>query len=170
MLPQVISVEWNWTFSRGNCRRLTDLFRVLLTIKMRIPSILTRVSGSLSQDITPSDLSHPVAELMIRLKTSQLIMSGVGLQLWCKGTSPGTYIYIYRFLASLCIYTASGQCVKSLATSKIHCVCTITTQSTMREESGYIKGLRLTVYVQLTPSQPCVKSLVTSKGYIVYVQ
>ena len=93
-LPQVISVEWNWTFSRGNCRRLTDLFRVLLTIKMRIPSILTRVSGSLSQDISPSDLSHPVAELMIRLKTSQLIMSGVGLQLWCKGTSPGTYIYI----------------------------------------------------------------------------
>ena len=92
MLPQVISVEWN--FSRGNCRRLTDLFRVLLTIKMRIPSILTRVSGSLSQDITPSDLSHPVAKLMIRLKTSQLIMSVVGLQLWCKGTSAGTYIYI----------------------------------------------------------------------------
>ena len=112
--------------------------------------------------------SHASSRLMIRLNTNQIDMSVVGLQLWWKGTSPEAYIY--RSLASLCIYTTSGQCVKSLATSKIHCVFASTTQSTMREESGYIKGLRFTVYVQITPSQPCVKSLVTSKGYNVYVQ
>ena len=56
MLPQDISVNWNRTFSRGNCLRSTDLLRVLLTIRIRIPFILSRVPGSLSQDITPSEL------------------------------------------------------------------------------------------------------------------
>ena len=174
MLSHVISVEWNWTFSSGNCRKSTDLLRVLLTTRMRMTSIPSRWPPSHPDGLGVCRRTslHPISRKQSlnwwSLNTYQIDMSVVGLQLWWKGTSPEAYIY--RSLASLCIYTTSGQCEKSLATSKIHCVCTSTTQLTMREESGYIKGLGFTVYVQITPSQPCVKSLVTSKGYIVYVQ
>ena len=138
MLSHVISVEWNWTFSSGNCRKSTDLLRVLLTTRMRMPSMPSRWSGSLSQDITPSDLTQAVAWW------SDSILTKLTCLLWvCSCGERGHHQRpIYIGLWHHCVYT---QLAVSAWRVWLH--------------------QRFTVYVQVPPSQPCVKSLATSKGW-----